>query len=158
MLDLINLDYLYYWFILGVIVLIVEIFTLSIVLLLTSFSLITVGGFLFFDFISDDNKIIQLVLFCSAILFWLAILWVPLNKIKKLQITKGYKNIIGQKAEVIDSLIIGKVGKVKWSGVLMMATLSKDSIKKEIPQKEYVTIVSIEGNILTVTSDTISNL
>ena len=41
----------YFWFMMGVIVLLIEVATMSVVLLFVAFSLITVGGAMFFGFL-----------------------------------------------------------------------------------------------------------
>jgi membrane protein implicated in regulation of membrane protease activity len=147
------IDPAYFWFILGILVLVIEVFTFSVILLFVSFSLITVGGFLFFGFVDYDDKVMQSVVFFASIFFWFIALWVPIKKIKMLQLKKGYKNIIDQKAQVIGVLQKGKIGNVKWSGVSMKATISDDNLSSQIDKGEIVKIISIEGNTLTVTNN-----
>lgn len=117
--------------------------------LFAGFAALTVGGLLAGGLLDAANVLTQLGVFFIATAVWAAALWKPL---KRLQSKNEYQNIVGGTA-IVDSepLEKGKTGQVKWSGTVMRARLAEDATDS-IPAGNEVKILSVKGNVLTVTS------
>lgn len=149
---MINLDPAYFWFICGIIIILLEMVIFSVILLFISLASITLGGFLFFDIVGGEDYVIQAVIFFSSIIIWYLILYIPVKKYKLFKPEKPYKDIVGHRAYVIGELEKGKIGKVKWSGTTMKAMLDDNNKDNKLDNDMVVKIVSIEdNNILKVT-------
>ncbi len=112
---------------------------------------ITTGGLVEFGIIGYESYTAQGIVFLSASFLWAAVLWVPLRKFHKKNITTEYSNMIGENAIVYEKpLLKGKIGEVKWSGTIMQAQLSDDADAQSVAPDTIVKIIAIKGNVLTV--------
>ena len=144
----------YYWFTAGILFLVIEVFTLSVILLFIGLAAITSGAALFFNIVSDDQIIVQLAIFLGSIILWYLALSIPIKKIKALKSKNNYHSILNQKAQTVTVLEKSKIGKVTWSGTRMKAVLSKNNINQKIDKNQPVRIVALEeDNTLVVTDN-----
>lgn len=98
-----------------------------------------------------DNPYAQAGLFFLFTGVWAALLWKPLRKFRSGSQPGGYQNIVGSTAVVIGApLTAGAKGQVRWSGTTMQARLAADSHPAEVAPGQEVTVVSVEGIVLTV--------
>lgn len=106
------------WFIVGVLLIILEIVLFSgIGFLFAGLGAISVGAGLIAGWVDSWSD--QFIIFFLATGFWTVILWKPLKKfIEKKE--SGFDDMVGSTAVVFgQSIEKGKMGKVKWSGTIM---------------------------------------
>ncbi len=147
------LDPSHFWFFIGLIILLVELITLSVILLFVALSCMTIGVVLFLNMVDPSDTLTQSIIFFGSIVLWYLALFVPMKKIKMFKLKKGHKNILDQRAEVLVEITRKKPGKVRWSGTKMNAVLSKNNLSSVIKKKAIVRIIAIDGDVLTVTSN-----
>lgn len=140
------------WLILGVILFIIDLISLTIVLLFASLASLSVGLAIYLDFISQIDLQPQLITFFASYAFWGVVLYQPLRNLKtKLKHTGGYHDMIGAEALIekdVDSDI--KDFQVKWSGTVMQARLDERYKNTPLKKGDLVEIVSITGAKLKV--------
>lgn len=138
-----------FWLVLGGMFILLEALALpGVGFLFAGLGAITVGGLLVFDVV-DPDFINTSTYFFIASAAWAALLWIPLNRYLKLGKDSQFSSIKGQEVEVIENDIVKpKTGKVKWSGTVMQAKISKDSKIKKIAVGETATVVASQGSIL----------
>ena len=94
----------------------------------------------------------QFIIFSIASLVWIVLLWKPLKKLNLHSFNNTYNDkfhdMIGQSVIVLhDEIMPGLLGKVKWSGTIMNASLIEGETKTaHIGQKLF--IKEIMGNVL----------
>ena len=140
------------WLLIGVVILILDLF-------IKSFYLIPIGiaalaiAFLHLKIIGLHNIYVQLILFFIAAIFINLGLQFPRKWIKIFILKmKGY-NIDQQIVRTIDDLKDGKIGKAKWSGVIVDVMISVDNIDKEIPKDSSVKVVKLNKTTFIVTNN-----
>jgi membrane protein implicated in regulation of membrane protease activity len=138
------------WLILGVAILILEIFSTSIILLFVSLAAILVGGLIYFDVILETNFYAQLATFLIACFAWAILLWIPMTKLRKKIYTKKYNDVVGSEAVLEEDAKYAKYFKVKWSGVSMQAKIDKKFKDATLKKGDIVKITAVNGNKLTV--------
>jgi membrane protein implicated in regulation of membrane protease activity len=138
------------WLILGVAILVLEIFSTSIILLFVSLAAILVGGLIYFEFILETNLYAQLATFFIACFAWAILLWIPMTKLKKKIYTKKYHDVVGSEAIAQENGQYGRYFKVKWSGVSMQAKIDKKFKDATFTKGDIVKITAVNGNKLTV--------
>ena len=112
---------------------------------------ITTGGLIQFGIVEESNYILQASIFLSSSFLWAIILWVPLQHFHKKAKFGNFSNMIGNTATVYNApLIKGKQGEVKWSGTIMHAMLSDNSVIETLDEGTDVKIMEVSGNILKV--------
>ncbi|WP_341756739.1 MULTISPECIES: NfeD family protein [unclassified Candidatus Tisiphia] len=135
----------------------------SIICLIIEFSNIPNVGFLFLGLGGISNAIIlnnylnllkyQYIIFGFASFIWLVILWYPLKfYVGKKYGKHEYSDMLGQEVQLYSNeLLVGEKGQVLWSGTIMNAKLSKDSVKSAY-KGDTLRIVQIDGNVLICTA------
>jgi membrane protein implicated in regulation of membrane protease activity len=141
-----------YWIIFGVLLILIETFTVpGIGFLFAGLGAFTTSFLISFELISSFDYLIQATSFLASSVLFALVLFKPLTKTYRK--SHGYKNIIGSEAVVYgDKLVTGKLGHVRWSGTIMNAMLSNKCTAREIQVGETVRIEALEGNILIVNS------
>ncbi|MDN3029833.1 MULTISPECIES: NfeD family protein [Rickettsieae] len=147
-----NISIVEWWLIAGIICIIIE------------FSNIPNVGFLFLGLGGISNAIIlnnysdllkyQYIIFGFISFLWLVILWYPLKfYVGKKHDKYEYSDMLGQEVQLYSNeLLIGEKGQVLWSGTIMNAKLSKDSVKSAY-KGDTLRIVQIDGNVLICTAE-----
>ncbi|MFT6332212.1 MAG: hypothetical protein ACJAW3_000541 [Lentimonas sp.] len=138
------------WLILGVLLLLTEVFSSTVVLLFASLSALVVGGFIYFGVISEDNFNAQLVTFLVACFVWGIALWIPIKKLRKNLYKKKYNDVVGSEAILQEDATYGKNFKVKWSGALMVARIDKNFKESTFKRGDVVQITAVKGTKLTI--------
>ncbi|WP_425363794.1 NfeD family protein [Candidatus Tisiphia endosymbiont of Hybos culiciformis] len=140
------------WLIAGIICIIIEFFNTPNV------------GFLFLGLGGISNAIIlnnypsflkyQYITFGFVSFIWLIILWYPLKfYVGKKHDKHEYSDMLGQEVQLYSNeLLVGEKGQVLWSGTIMNAKLSKDSVKPAY-KGDTLRIVQIDGNVLICTAE-----
>ncbi|WP_375332475.1 MULTISPECIES: NfeD family protein [unclassified Candidatus Tisiphia] len=140
-----------WWLIAGVICIIIE------------FANIPNVGFLFLGLGGVSTAIIlnnypgllkyQYIIFGFASFMWLITLWYPLKfYVYKKYDKYEYSDMVGKEVVVYSNkLLVGETGQVLWSGTIMNAKLSKDTIKS-VHKGELLRIVQVDGNVLICTA------
>lgn len=140
-----------YWFLIGIIILILGAFVRSYFFLLLSL------GALFVAFISlkvpDINIYLQVFIFLAVIFIWNFILQFPRKWLKILALKTGFYDINHQLVRTIKELKEQEVGKVKWSGVVVNAKLAPNNIDRVILKDYPLKVVKLEGFTFIVTSN-----
>jgi membrane protein implicated in regulation of membrane protease activity len=147
------LDPSYFWIVVGVIILVLELITMSVFLLFIGFAALTLGVLMFFDIITQEQDLLQVIIFFTSVIFWYIVLSFSLKKLKLRKIKNGEKNILDQRAEVISVIGKQKIGKVRWSGTKMKAILSKNNLSQKVEKGSIVRIISVDGDLLTVSNN-----
>ncbi|MFI4983926.1 MAG: NfeD family protein [Rickettsiales bacterium] len=144
-----------FWFLLGVILIIMEVMLgMTIVLLFAALSAFSVGFLLFIEKIGTMNITSQGALFLTFMLIWAALLWRRLKAFKDLKNPKDeYTNFVGQTATVIHDLHKGTAGSVKWSGTTMNAQIEPTSKHDLFKKGEEVTVVAVKNNTFIVNKE-----
>ncbi|MCC8417537.1 MAG: NfeD family protein [Rickettsia endosymbiont of Bryobia graminum] len=139
-----------FWLVAGIIFIIIE------------FAKLPNIGFLFLGLGALSNTILlnnypyflkyQLITFGLISFFWFAILWWPLKLYSRKKDKKAeYNDLIGKEVLVYDKeILLGKIGKISWSGTIMNARLSDNDTKPAF-QGDILRILQIEGNVLICT-------
>ena len=141
------------WLIVSVVLLVADIFSLTIAMFFGSLAALTVGGAIYFNFVSESNLQSQLIVFCISYFLWGVSLWIPLKNLRKrLGGKKEYQDIVGSEAVVSQDVESNHEFKVKWSGTIMRARLSDDKKDVHLKSGDVVEIISVKGNVLTVIS------
>ena len=140
------------WFILGVVLFIIDLMSLTIVLLFASLAALSVGLAIYLDLISQTDLQPQLITFFASYVFWGVVLYLPLKNLKtKLKNNGGYHDMIGSEASVEkDVASDAKDFQVKWSGTIMQARLDEEYKNTSLKKGELVEIVSVTGAKLKV--------
>ena len=140
----------YFWLVIGVFLIIFEVTALpGIGFLFAGLGAITLGGLLTFSLIDINGWFEHTAYFFFFTTIWAVILWTPLKR--ALHKNKGgYQNIVGTRAEMVEPLTSGKIGKVKWSGTLMRARISPDCQLDKIVEGETVWVVNNKGGVLEI--------
>jgi membrane protein implicated in regulation of membrane protease activity len=140
-----------YWLIIGVLLIIADIFSLTIAMLFAGLASLTIGGLVHFDIIAQDNLYAQISLFFGTSFIWGIALWILVKKLKNKIYTNKYNDIIGSDAIVEDEFATSQRDfNVKWSGTIMKARLETKNKEFKLRKGDRVMIVSIEGILLTV--------
>ncbi|UCM85492.1 MAG: NfeD family protein [Rickettsia endosymbiont of Culicoides impunctatus] len=144
-----------WWLIAGIICIIIE------------FANIPNVGFLFLGLGGISNTIIlsnypnllkyQYIVFGFASFIWLIILWYPLKfYVSKKHGKYEYSDMFGQEVQVYSNeLLVGEKGQVLWSGTIMNAKLSRDSVKSAY-KGDTLRIIQIDGNVLICTAENLN--
>lgn len=140
------------WLLLGVVLLVIDLISLTIVLLFASIAALSVGGAIYLNIISSTDLQPQLITFFTAYALWAIILFKPLKNLRtKLKTNGGYNDMIGSQAivekEISDA---SQEFTVKWSGTIMKAKLDESVKEPNLKQGDVVQIVSVKGALLTV--------
>lgn len=140
-----------WWLLAGGIMVALEAFILpGIGLLFAGLAAIVVGAAVQMELVA--NPYAQAGLFLALTGAWAALLWKPLKKFHRgSHKGAGYQNIVGTTAAVINEpLVKGKKGQVRWSGTNMQAVLDPHALTDNVAVGQEVTVVAIEGIVLTV--------
>ncbi len=141
-----NINHL--WLIAGAVLVIFEFFIApGVGFLFAGLGAITVGALLQAGLINE--QIWQWIIFLAATLVWLLVLYKPLARFKMSKDHKPFSDMVGRKAILVNSLLPGETGQVKWSGTLMNARLDP-SVKESIAGGAEVVITHVEGNVVLV--------
>lgn len=141
------------WLILSVVLLVADIFSLTIAMFFGSLAALTVGGAIYFNVIAESSVESQLIVFCMAYFLWGVCLWKPLKNLRqKLGGQTEYQDIVGSEAVVAQDVTSNNAFKVKWSGTLMRARLSENQQELHLKSGDVVEVISVKGNMLTVVS------
>ena len=136
-----------FWSIIGLLLIIAELYGFTIILLFASFSAFTLCIFAVFFPVIHNKILIQLALFAAFCFTYTISLYKPLRGSLYKKRDDTYKNIIGDSAVIIGhDLTKDKIGTVKWSGTICKAKTHEDLIKKGTT----VSIISVEQNIFNV--------
>ncbi len=142
--------------------------TISMVCIIIEFANIPNVGFLFLSLGGLSTAVIlknypyllkyQYIVFGFASSVWLIILWYPLQLYVCVKHNKyEYFDMVGKKVVVYsDELLVGKIGQVSWSGTIMNATLSKDTVKLS-HKGDVLYIIQVDGNVLICTAKILHN-
>jgi len=145
------------WMVLGVIFFLAEIFlTPGFGFLFASLAAIALGGIIMVMG-EVPSLYMQIFYFFCLTIFWAILLWRPL---KKWTMSKGdaYEEYVGTTAIVNDKpLVRGKFGTVKWSGAVMKARLSKNSLENEVKKGETVWVHEMKDGTLIVDVNELEN-
>lgn len=138
------------WLIAGVLLIIIELaFVPGIGLLFAGLGAISVGAGLIAGWI--DSLSAQFILFFLSTGAWTAILWKPLKKFIAGK-DSGFDDMVGSTAVVFDqSIMKGKMGKVKWSGTIMKCQFDPEAEGLEMidPETEVI-ITGVSKGILII--------
>lgn len=138
------------WLIIGIIFIVIEFVKLPNI------------GFLFLGLGALSNAILlsnypyflqyQLIAFGLISFLWFAILWWPLKfYVQKKDKKTEYHDLVGKEVLVYDKeILLGKIGRVSWSGTTMNAKLSDNDTKPAF-QGDVLCILQVEGNVLICT-------
>ncbi|WP_347938574.1 NfeD family protein [Rickettsia oklahomensis] len=135
------------WLIIGLICLVIELFTVSSIV------------FLFFGLGALSNTLMvynyninlqnQIMIFSILSLIWFIILYLPLKKYVYSTTAKAenYSDMVGKTVEIHSSTISSHtIGQVKWSGVIMNAYLAPN--EEAAKKGDHLFIIAVKGNIL----------
>lgn len=139
-----------WWLIIGVVFILIEVMQVpGIGFLFAGLAALVVGGLVSSGLIAEGSTLIQFIWFFLFTALWAAILWVPMKRLRYKTSSESYKNIVGDIAVVIDGAIHKhSSGKVRWSGTIMKARISKDCDVEKIPDGAEVEIVDVAGSKL----------
>ncbi|MDX1950483.1 MAG: hypothetical protein SFT90_08345 [Rickettsiales bacterium] len=140
------------WLIIGVIFIVLEVFTFAGIGFITAgLGAITLGALLAFKFLDSTDILENIAYFLFFTIMWWVILWRPLIKSIKAKST-DYNSFKGTNA-IIDNengLEIGKIGYVRWSGTRMRARINPNSTQSFIADKESVWVIENKNGILII--------
>lgn len=138
------------WLIAGALLIILELAIVpGIGFLFAGLGAISVGAGLIVGWI--DSLSAQFILFFLSTSFWTAILWKPLKKFIEGK-ESGFDDMVGSTAVVFDqSIVKGKMGKVKWSGTIMKCQFDPEAEGLEMiaPETEVI-ITGVSRGILII--------
>lgn len=138
------------WLLFGAVLIVFDVLFGGIGFLFAGLGAITLSLLMSFDWISSRNLSNQFSWFFVFTFCWAAILWKPLRVYSK-HSREEYKNIVGDKAIVIDQdLLKGEVGKVRWSGTNMNAEIHKSCEHNRLKVGDEVEIVEVKKNTVYV--------
>lgn len=137
------------WFIVGIVLIVIEI---SLVpgagVLFAGVGAITVGGALIAGWIHEIDN--QFILFFLSTGVWAALLWKPLKSLMNSE-DSGYSDFIDQIAIVYgEPLEKNKKGQLKWSGTIMSCEIAPEESSHKILPGAEVIIVRVSKGILLV--------
>ncbi len=151
--DILNPDF---WFILGLVLIILEVVLgFTIVLLFSGIAAFTMGFLLFFKLAIFESIYMQGAAFFAITLAWAALLWKPLKRLKDRNANKdGVKNFVGQTVEIIDAdLEKGKIGNAKWSGTIVKVMLHPEFREEKLTVGTIARIVDVrDKNFIVISS------
>ena len=110
---------------------------------------IITGAAIEFGMVGADDSIAQAAVFLIATSVFAALLWKRLKAWRRNPSAPLYSNIVGTDAVVVGTLNPGEEGNVQWSGTLMRAKLEGTA---PLTKGATVTVIAIDGNVLTVKS------
>ncbi len=143
------------WLILGVVFIILEVFTFTgISFLSAGLGAVTLGSLLAFGVFNSTDYLENIAYFLFLTIMWGVILWRPLMKAIKSKST-DYNSFRGTTA-IIDNengLQIGKIGYVKWCGTRMRARINPNSKQNFVSDKENVWVIENKNGILIIDSE-----
>jgi membrane protein implicated in regulation of membrane protease activity len=145
----------YYWFILCVILFMLEVLGASgIGLFFGGIAACLVGLLVELKIITAESFVTQWSVWFFITGLIAVILYKPIQKWRtNPNATEQFNNIIGTKATVgTGGLMLGKPGKVHWSGTLMNAAIIDGSAREAFLEGEIVEIADVRGNQLLVKS------
>jgi membrane protein implicated in regulation of membrane protease activity len=145
----------HYWFIFSVILLLLEVSGVSgIGLLFGGIAAGVVGVLLETHILGDDSTMIQWGLWFFITTFIAVLLFKPMQKWRTSPKSQdGFSNMVGTTAKVAaGGLMIGRPGRVTWSGTLMNATIAEGSSQEAFFEGDIVQVVDVRGNQLLVTA------
>jgi membrane protein implicated in regulation of membrane protease activity len=113
-----------------------------------------VGILIEFNVLSEHDLTIQLAIWFLATVILAFVMFRPLKKWRTNPESEDkFDNIIGTTAVVAPGgLMVGKPGRVHWSGTMMNAQVAPDSYAQAFLEGDHVTVVAIKGNQLVVAS------
>jgi membrane protein implicated in regulation of membrane protease activity len=148
------MDIMYFWFIIGIILIGLEVFLgFTIILLFSGMAAFILGNLIFFNKIDPTNIWGQISIFFTITMMLSAILWKPLKRgvFSRKPKAELFNNIIGQEAVVIEKpLKKNEEGIIKWSGTFIKARLLSSEKIEELEVGQIVTIVEVIGNVFIV--------
>ncbi len=112
------------------------------------------GVLLEFEVLQTQDYTLQLAVWFGLTVLFAAVLYRPLKRWRTDPSSKDkFENMVGDTARVAaGGLMLGKPGKVYWSGTLMNAQVAADSAKEAFVEGDTVTIAAVRGNQLIVTA------
>ncbi len=139
-----------FWFILGLILIVLEVVLgFTIVLLFTSLAAFTMGFIMFAQLAVFTNIYWQWAAFFGLTFFWALLLWKPLKKLKNRNNgeSTGFQNYFGQTVEVVNNdLVKGKLGAAKWSGTTIRVMLHPEYPEETLKVGGSAKIIDIRDN------------
>lgn len=96
-----------------------------------------------------NDILYQWVIFFATTVIWALILWKPLSRFQLGKGERGFSDMIGHKAILINTIAQGELGKSRWSGTIMNTKLAPEA-PANLPEGSEVLIVAVEGNTLIV--------
>jgi len=137
------------WFIVGIVLIVIEIFLIpGTGILFAGVGAITVGGVLILDWTHKIDN--QFILFFLSTGFWAGLLWKPLKNLMNSE-DSGYSDFIGEIAVVYgEPLDKHKKGQCKWSGTIMSCEMAPEESSQIIAADTEVIIVGVSKGILLV--------
>jgi membrane protein implicated in regulation of membrane protease activity len=137
------------WFIVGIVLIVIEIFLIpGTGVLFAGIGAITVGGALILDWTHEVDN--QFILFFLSTGIWAGLLWKPLKSLMNSE-DSGYSDFIGETAVIYGQpLEKNKKGQLKWSGTIMSCEIAPEESSQKILVDEEVIIVGVSKGILLV--------
>jgi membrane protein implicated in regulation of membrane protease activity len=144
------------WFIVGIVLIVIEIFLIpGTGVLFAGIGAITVGGALIIGWTHEIDN--QFILFFLSTGVWAALLWKPLKCLMNSE-DSGYSDFIGEIAVVYgEPLEKNKKGQLKWSGTIMSCEIAPEESSHKISPDTEVIIVGVSKGILRVKANSSSN-
>ena len=147
----------HYWFIFSVILLLLEVSGASGVgLLFGGIAAGAVGVLLEMGILGADAPVIQWGVWFFLTVFIAIALFKPMKKWRTNPKSQdSFSNMIGTTAKVAaGGLMLGRPGRVTWSGTLMNATIAQESTQEAFFEGDMVKVVDVRGNQLLVAAIT----
>lgn len=150
---MLELDVSYYWFALGAVLFLVEAVGVNgIGLLFGGIAATIIGLLIEINIVAQQSITIQWTIWFLITALMAIILYKPMKKWRTNPTSKDrFSNIIGDNAKVgVGGLMLGKPGKIYWSGTLMNAAIDESSKQEAFMEGDIVKIADIRGNQLLV--------
>jgi membrane protein implicated in regulation of membrane protease activity len=139
------------WLSVGVLALFAEAFgAVGFGLFFTGLGAIVTGALINHGTISQEDMLIQLLVFLLSSGVWALILWKPLQRFRINRKNPTFSNIVGDTAMVGDKGVGLHDGEVLWSGTIMKAQLANDAGVSHLGAGAIVEVTEVSGAKLIV--------